>query len=208
MASQGRMCDVTRQNYVVKDCVSSLVKDNALPLLKDSALPVVKESTAATAMKESPLSLVKESPLSLVKENPVPLVKDSVTDNDNGVLDLTTKPKPKDQPVATRSEPASLCFIGEQEEALNLSLKATPTKKPVKNEVKVEKLTESPEMTKNDKTPVKHSTLPDRSNVVDMNQLVSCEMFTSLGKMQPYTVSMSTNSLLLMVSSVIITAFL
>jgi hypothetical protein len=50
--------------------------------------------------------------------------------------------------------------------ALNLSLKATPTKKPVKNEVKVEKLTESPEMTKNDKTPVKHSTLPDRSNVV------------------------------------------
>ncbi|XP_045180077.2 MPN domain-containing protein-like isoform X2 [Mercenaria mercenaria] len=123
-------------------------------------------------------------------------VKSSVLEDDNGVLDLTTKPKSKDSIPSSISEPANLCFMGEQEEALNLSLKATPAKKSV--EVKVEKRPESPEITKNDRTPVKHSSLPDRSKVVDMNQLVSCEMFTSLGKIQPYTVSMSTNSLLLM----------
>ncbi|KAK3083491.1 hypothetical protein FSP39_024059 [Pinctada imbricata] len=45
---------------------------------------------------------------------------------------------------------------------------------------------------------IKHSALQKRSQNLDNNTLVECESFKTLGKAQPFTVSMTTNSMLLM----------
>ncbi|XP_052813707.1 MPN domain-containing protein-like [Mya arenaria] len=136
---------------------------------------------------------------------PVQQEADLITDN-SCVLDLTVKPRKSETPSvesATRniSDVASFCFMGEQEEALNLSLKPDPLGyKSTSSVVKTETLpclSGSAEMGSRDKTPIRHSSLPHKKANMDMNQLVACEFFASSGNVQPYTVSMSTNSLLL-----------
>ncbi|KAL3854381.1 hypothetical protein ACJMK2_013652 [Sinanodonta woodiana] len=116
---------------------------------------------------------------------------DGVTD---GVLDLSTKPSETSTPVINGTKSASktdVCYEGVQEEALNLSLKDTS---------KIKMIEPNSELNNNsrDRIPVKHASLPKRETNLDSNTLVQCEMFSNMSKLQPFSVSVTTNVLLLM----------
>lgn len=122
---------------------------------------------------------------------------------DDGVLDLTKRaartPEVRSSSLSTVSTVSSdLCYIGEQEEALNLSMKKSPASSTPSIKPATETSQGSLEILGGASKPLKHSQLLDKSRSIEGNQLVECETFSSLGKIQPYTVSMSTNSLLLM----------
>ncbi|XP_060073173.1 MPN domain-containing protein-like [Ylistrum balloti] len=132
-------------------------------------------------------------------------------------LDLTAKPAHTSTPVfnggsqTQRSSVEKSNGNSHQEEALNLSLKTTPT-----NEKRRMKLLATPSATPPvtppstpasetnnnnvcDRVSIRHSALKKRSQNIDPNTLVECEAFSNLDKVQPFTVSMTTNASLLMI---------
>ncbi|KAL4219377.1 hypothetical protein ACF0H5_021957 [Mactra antiquata] len=165
-------------------CTETTSTNTCLPL-------VTNESILSNSLTQLPLS-------SIHTDNLDSAIRKDVIDDTSGILDLTTKSKSTSLHKTNVSEPSKICIVEEQEEALNLSLKASPARKSPKSYTAKERPSEINEMNTNEKSPIKHSSLPDKGKIMDMNQLVSCEKFSNLGKIQPYTVSMSTNSLLLM----------
>nr|XP_022323367.1 MPN domain-containing protein-like [Crassostrea virginica] len=86
-----------------------------------------------------------------------------------------------------------------QEEALNLSLKAT--KSPSKKEPRLSCESESYTETNNNHSErqcIRHAALKSRSQNIDPHTLVECESFKEQEKVQPFTVSIASNALLLM----------
>ncbi|XP_069107472.1 MPN domain-containing protein-like [Argopecten irradians] len=131
-------------------------------------------------------------------------------------LDLTARPAHTSTPVFNGGNPTHRVSSeksngdSHQEEALNLSLKTTPSNgmKKVKSSVAPSATspvtppsTPSSEANNNnvcDRVSIRHSALKKRSQNIDPNTLVECEAFSNLDKVQPFTVSMTTNASLLM----------
>ncbi|XP_021366101.1 MPN domain-containing protein-like [Mizuhopecten yessoensis] len=131
-------------------------------------------------------------------------------------LDLTARPAHTSTPLFNGGSQAHRLSAeksngdSHQEEALNLSLKTAPS-----NETKKTKLSATPSATPPvtppstpasetnnnnvcDRISIRHSALKKRSQNIDPNTLVQCEAFSNLNKVQPFTVSMTTNATLLM----------
>ncbi|XP_048778445.1 MPN domain-containing protein-like isoform X2 [Ostrea edulis] len=87
---------------------------------------------------------------------------------------------------------------GFQEEALNLSLKTS--KLPQRKESQTHFELDFTERNNNysEKKCIKHAALKSRSQSIDPLILVECESFKELDKVQPFTVSIASNALLLM----------
>lgn len=163
------------------------------PSYTNSETPVSEESSE-DEQETSPHE--DEGDNSVAQTTPLDSKPLSHLDSFDDALDLSTKPKTVPEVEKATTE-TSLAFTGEQEEALNLSLKSTPqptNTTPKQQEIKPEPV----DICSNDRKPVQHSCLPERSQNVDNNILVQSELFSALGKVQPFTVSMSTNSQLLL----------
>ncbi|XP_052211847.1 MPN domain-containing protein-like isoform X3 [Dreissena polymorpha] len=177
-----------------KDDFPSDMTDPPAEQFQHSQLDLVTDVATKLAVSDSCISSAV-GPGSSLNVPDLSEIKKEVVAEDNFVLDLTTKPKKVETNVgvtSTVTETSNLCFMGEQEEALNLSLKPAQSRASPE----VEKPQEANDRCHN--TPVKHSKLMDMGKHLDKKQLVKCETFASLGKLQPYSVTMSTNALLLM----------
>ncbi|XP_061183924.1 MPN domain-containing protein-like [Saccostrea echinata] len=86
-----------------------------------------------------------------------------------------------------------------QEEALNLSLKApkSPPRKESHTYSESESFTEK-NNNHSERKCIRHAALKSRSQNIDPHTLVECESFKELDKIQPFTVSIASNALLLM----------
>lgn len=89
--------------------------------------------------------------------------------------------------------------VGFQEEALNLSLKTpkSPPRRDSWNNSESESFTEK-NNNHSERQCIKHASLKSRSQNIDPQTLVECESFKEMEKVQPFTVSIASNALLLM----------
>ncbi|KAJ8320924.1 hypothetical protein KUTeg_002511, partial [Tegillarca granosa] len=125
----------------------------------------------------------------------------NLLDTDSVPLDLTPKPAHTGTALSNGNKSMQRSSVDDssyQEEALNLSLKGPSPESESRSRLKMESNNSNNNNNSGEKVSIKHSSLKKRSQNIDPNTLVECETFDCLGKIQPFTVSIATNSLLLM----------